>query len=87
MQHILIQPGRPMQNGCIESFKGKLRDDCLNDHWFETLTQARSDIAIRHQDYNEARPHSSLGRIPPAEFAQRHRTQNQPQPALSNKIT
>ena len=86
VRHILIQPGRPMQNGYIESFNGKFRDECLNEHWFQTLQQARSEIAIWRQDYNEVRPHSSLGRIPPAEFAQRHRTNNQPPPASSNEI-
>jgi putative transposase len=86
VRHILIQPGRPMQNGYIESFNGKFRDECLNEHWFQTLPQARSEIANWRQDYNEVRPHSSLGRIPPAEFAQRHRTKNQPPPASSNEI-
>ncbi|ALV07316.1 transposase [Roseateles depolymerans] len=86
VRHILIQPGRPMQNGYIESFNGKFRDECLNEHWFQTLPQARSEIASWRQDYNEVRPHSSLGRIPPAEFAQRHRTKNQPSPASSNEI-
>jgi putative transposase len=86
VRHILIQPGRPMQNGYIESFNGKFRDECLNEHWFQTLPQARSEIAIWRQDYNQVRPHSSLGGIPPAEFAQRHRTKNQPPPASSNEI-
>jgi len=86
VRHILIQPGRPMQNGYIESFNGKFRDECLNEHWFETLQQARTEIAIWRQDYNEVRPHSSLGRIPPAEFAQRHRTKNQPPPATGKEI-
>jgi len=74
VRHILIQPGRPMQNGYIESFNGKFRDECLNEQWFETLTQAREEIAHWRQDYNEVRPHSSLGRIPPAAFAQKHRS-------------
>lgn len=86
VQHILIQPGRPMQNGYIESFNGKSREECLNEHWLQTLMQARSEIATWRQDYNEVRPHSSLGRIPPAEFAQRHRAKNQPPPASSNEI-
>jgi putative transposase len=86
VRHILIQPGRPMQNGYIESFNGKFRDECLNEHWFETLPQARSEIALWRQDYNEVRPHSSLGRIPPAEFAHRHRNKNQRSPASSNEI-
>nr|WP_156422010.1 IS3 family transposase [Paucibacter sp. KCTC 42545] len=86
VRHILIQPGRPMQNGYIESFNGKFRDECLNEHWFQTLPQARSEVAIWRQDYNEVRPHSSLGRIPPAEFAQRNRTKNQAPPATRNEI-
>ncbi len=86
VRHILIQPGRPMQNGYIESFNGKFRDECLNEHWFQTLQQARSEIAIWRQDYNEVRPHSSLGRMPPAEFAQRQRNKNQSPPATPNEI-
>ena len=73
IQHILIQPGRPMQNGYIESFNGKFRDECLNEQWFESLPQARVAISTWSQDYNEVRPHSSLGRIPPAKFAELHR--------------
>ena len=64
-----IRPGKPVENAYIESFNGKFRDECLNEHWF-TEPRAR---AGRHrrlaQDYNEVRPHSALGNIPPAEFA------------------
>lgn len=73
IRHILIQPGRPMQNGYIESFNGKFRDECLNEQWFETLPQARNAIAVWRQDYNEVRPHSSCRRMPPAKFAALHR--------------
>ena len=73
IRHILIQPGRPMQNGYIESFNGKFRDEHLNESWFETLQQARNSASIWKQDYNQVRPHSSVGRIPPAEFAHLHR--------------
>jgi putative transposase len=73
IRHILIQPGRPMQNGYIESFNGKFRDEHLNEGWFQTLHQARQAVAIWRRDYNEVRPHSSLGRIPPARFAELHR--------------
>lgn len=73
VRHILIEPGRPMQNGYIESFNGKFRDECLNEHWFQTLHQARAAIADWRRDYNEVRPHSSVGRIPPARFAEQHR--------------
>lgn len=86
VQHILIQPGRSMQNGYIESFNGKFRDECMTEHWFQTLQQARSEIALWRKDYNEIRPHSSLGRIPPAEFTQRHRSKNKQPPASSNEI-
>ncbi len=86
VQHILIQPGRPMQNCYIESFNGKFRDECLNEHWFERQAQARTAIAAWRQDYNEVRLHSSLGRIPPAEFARNHRTKNHPPPATSKEI-
>ncbi|WP_407939248.1 IS3 family transposase [Microbulbifer thermotolerans] len=65
----LIQPGRPTQNGYIESFNGKFRDECLNEHWFRDLAHARGLISQWRQDYNEQRPHSSLGYQTPAEFA------------------
>ena len=75
IQHLLIQPGKPMQNGYIESFNGKFRDECLNEHWFETLAQARAAIAAWRKDYNEVRPHSSCRRMPPAKYAALHRQQ------------
>ena len=73
IRHLLIQPGKPMQNGYIESFNGKFRDECLNEHWFETLSQARAAIAAWRKDYNEVRPHSSCRRMPPAKYAALHR--------------
>ena len=69
----LIAAGKPTQNAYIESFNGKFRDECLNDHYFNNLAHARAVIADWRRDYNEMRPHSSLGRMPPAEFAARHR--------------
>jgi putative transposase len=69
----LIAAGKPTQNAYIESFNGKFRDECLNDHYFNTLEHARAVIAAWRRDYNEARPHSAIGRIPPAEFAALHR--------------
>jgi putative transposase len=62
-----------MPRSTIESFKPKLRDECLNEQWFETLHQARVTVVAWRRDYNEARPHNSLGRIPPAQFAEQHR--------------
>lgn len=75
VEHILNQPGKPTQNAYIESFNGKFRDECLNEHWFETLAQARHEIAIWRVDFNEVRPHQGCGRIPPARFASLHRQQ------------
>ena len=74
IRHLLNAPGKPTQNAYIESFNGKFRDECLNEHWFESLAQARSLIADWRRDYNEVRPHSSIGRIPPAQFAAQHRS-------------
>jgi len=70
----LIAAGKPTQNAYIESFNGKFRDECLNDHYFNNLAHARTLIAAWRRDYNESRPHSAIGRIPPAEFAARHPT-------------
>lgn len=64
-----IEPGRPMQNGHVESFNGKLRDECLNTHWFTSLRQARNIIEYWRRDYNQVRPHSALGYATPNEFA------------------
>ncbi|KNA33115.1 transposase, partial [Burkholderia pseudomallei] len=57
----------------IESFNGKFRDECLNEHWFTTLAHARAVIAAWRQDYNEQRPHSALNYLAPSEFAAKHR--------------
>jgi putative transposase len=64
-----IAPGKPMQNGFIESFNGKLRDEKLNDTLFSTLHQARVELASWRNDYNHHRPHSGLGWLTPSEFA------------------
>jgi putative transposase len=66
-----IEPGRPMQNGHVESFHGKLRDECLNANWFRNLFEARGKIGAWRKEYNEERPHSSLGYLAPREFARR----------------
>ena len=67
-----IQPGKPMQNGHVESFNGKFRDECLNTHWFTTLRQARSIVENWRIDYNQIRPHSALGYATPGEFAKQN---------------
>jgi putative transposase len=67
LQH--IQPGKPTQNGRVESFNGRLREECLNLSWFQNLFDARRKIAVWRKEYNEERPHSSLGYKTPKEFA------------------
>ena len=64
-----IQPGKPTQNGRVESFNGRLREECLNLSWFQNLFDARRKIAAWRIEYNEKRPHSSLGYKTPKEFA------------------
>jgi putative transposase len=66
-----IEPGRPVQNPHVESFHGKLRDECLNASWFGNLFEARAKIAAWKEEYNEERPHSSLGYVAPGVFARR----------------
>ena len=64
-----IQPGKPTENGHIESFNGRLRDECLNVNQFVTLDDARAKIEAWRHDYNRNRPHSSLRNLTPHEFA------------------
>jgi putative transposase len=64
-----IEPGKPVQNAFVESFNSRLRDECLNEHVFLTLAEARETIGAWRHDYNHRRPHSSLGALTPTEFA------------------
>ncbi len=66
-----IRPGKPIENCFVESFNGKFRDECLNQCWFTSLRDARREIELWRRDYNQVRPHSSLGNLPPREFVQR----------------
>ena len=73
------RPGKPTDNSHIESFNGSLRDECLNVHQFLSIDHARATIEAWRQDYNEVRPHGSLGDLTPAEFVkirQERRTEN-----------
>jgi len=65
-----IDPGKPVQNAFIESFNGRFRDECLNQHWFVSLAHARRVVEAWRLDDNRGRPHSSLGYLTPSEFAQ-----------------
>lgn len=72
-----IVPGKPMQNGIVESFNGSFRDECLNETLFSSLSEARSQITAWKEDYNRNRPHSSLGNLTPSEFAMKMALQKQ----------
>lgn len=67
-----IEPGKPTQNGQIESFNGRFRQECLNQEWFTTLKEARQIIEEWRISYNTKRPHSSLGYLPPEVWAKQH---------------
>ena len=66
-----IQPGKPTQNAFIESFNGRLRDECLNETLFSSLRDARYELSRWREHYNQVRPHSALGNISPAEFVKK----------------
>jgi len=66
-----IQPGKPVQNAFVESFNGRFRDTCLNEHWFTSIQEARQIINRWRHHYNTERPHSSLGYLPPKLYAER----------------
>lgn len=65
----LIEPGKPNQNAYIESFNGRLRDECLNEHWFPSLLHARTEIETWRREYNEERPKKALGGLTPDAYA------------------
>jgi putative transposase len=74
VQLCFIRPGRPVENGFIESFNGRLRDECLNVEWFSSLDDARQQLAKFREHYNRERPHSALADRTPAAFAELHRS-------------
>ena len=77
-----IAPGKPQQNAFIESFLGRLRDECLNETLFTSLTHAREVLSLWKDDYNMVRPHSSLGNLAPSIFARNSVTGTQQDGAL-----
>jgi putative transposase len=77
-----IRPGKPVENAFIESFNGRLRDECLNVHQFASLDEARIIIEAWRVDYNQRRPHSSLGHLTPNEFV----AQRQGQPIVEEVV-
>jgi putative transposase len=66
------RPEKPTDNAFIKSFNGTSRDECLNAPWFESLKDAKMQIAVWRQEYNESRPHRALGETAPAEFTRQH---------------
>jgi putative transposase len=66
-----IEKGKPMQNAFVESFNGKFRDECLNEEWFETITDARNKIEKWRIEYNTEKPHSSLNGLSSYEFIEK----------------
>ncbi|MEK6356076.1 MAG: integrase core domain-containing protein [Burkholderia cenocepacia] len=71
-----IRPGKPVENANIESFNGRLREECLNQHAFVSLDDARTRIEAWRTDYNSVRPHSALGQLAPDQFRQLHQPKN-----------
>lgn len=78
-----IEPGRPMQNGSVESFNGRLRDELLNEHAFPTIFHARSAVDAWRFDYNHRRPHTSLGGLTPTEFIRQDSNTSNPRLAVA----
>ena len=68
-----IEPGKPVQNAIVESFNGRVREECLNGNWFTSLEEARRILEEWRLDYNQTRPHSSLGHLPPWEFLEKYK--------------
>ena len=81
-----IQPGKPVQNAFIESFNGSFRDECLNMHWFLCLPDAKPTIEAYRRDYNDYRPHSSLGGLTPTQYTEMYLLDEEPLALNSNSV-
>ena len=79
----LIEPGKPNQNAYIESFNGRLRDECLNEHWFTSVAHARTVIEMWRKEYNTERLKKSLGGLTPTQYAKQLATRPITMPADS----
>ena len=82
-----IEPGKPVQNAFVESFNGTLRNECLNEHWFISLADAKRLVEDWRMDYNHHRPHSSLGDKTPVEFAVLHSPRGVQTEPINNNLT
>jgi putative transposase len=86
VQLCFIRPGRPVENGFIESFNGRLRDECLNVEWFASLDDARAKLTKFRAHYNRERPHSALADRTPAAFAELHRSKEKSSALLGRAL-
>jgi putative transposase len=82
-----IDPGKPVQNAYIESFNGRMRDECLNQSWFRNLDEARKTISSWREDYNTRRPHSSLKNLSPDKFVEQFQLKNNLKNLFGEDIT
>ena len=80
-----IRPGKPVENAYVESFNGRFRDECLNEHWFVSMQHARSIIEAWRIEYNTERPHSSLNDLTPEEFRDAHASEDEAFASVSVK--
>lgn len=71
VSHLFIDPGKPMQNGFIESFNGKFRAECLDQHWFKNVSETRELVENWRREYNHIRPHMSLDNLTPMQYARK----------------
>jgi len=83
---IFIRPGKPIENAYAESFNGRVREECLNQHWFDSVEHARELCETWREDYNTIRPHTSLGGSAPEEFLARWASAQTPQPSARSGI-
>ena len=82
-----IAPGKPTQNPYVESFNGKIRDECLNEHWFASVADARRKLEHWRQDYNTVRPHSSLNNLTPEQYVEQYHNAEQPITGTAHETT
>jgi putative transposase len=71
------RPGKPTDNAYIESFKGKVRSECLDQHWFATLPEAQEQLAVHRNEHNQERPHTALGFLTPEQYRAKWRSEQQ----------
>jgi putative transposase len=78
-----IRPGKPTENGFVESFQGRFRDECLNTEIFQNLEDAKTKILAWRNDYNRRRPHSALGNLSPVEYVRKWQSERKSKKQIS----